>query len=80
MRIDARLEATDHGLRPILFFPDDVQRDKTIGCFTLHDGHNTASRAYMRKCREPVNPDDFASVYRLLAGYCGDAVRYASKR
>lgn len=80
MRIEARLEQFAGALRPVLFFPDDVERDKTIGAYSLSEGHVSAARAYMRQCKKPESPEEYAAVFAVLARYFTDATRYANKR
>jgi hypothetical protein len=80
MKIDARLEKNGGILRPVIFFPDEVERDKTIACYSPRDGHGTAARAYMRQCRKPESPEEYAAVYATLGQYFTDAARYAAKR
>lgn len=76
MRIEARLENIGGALRPVLFFPDDVQRDKTIAAYSLRDGSTSASRAYMRQCKKPESLDECAAVYRLIVAYVNEASSY----
>ena len=80
MRIEARLEKNAGAMRPVLFFPDDVQRDKKIGAYSLKDGHVSAARAYMRECKKPESPDEYAAVFKALGDYFSAAARYAAKR
>lgn len=80
MKIEARLESIGDRLRPVLFFPDDVERDKTIGCYSPRDGHGTAARAYMRQCRKPQSPEEYAAVFKALGDYFTAAASYAAKR
>jgi len=80
MKIEARLETIAGALRPVLFFPDDVERDKTIGCFSPAEGHSSASRAYMRQCKKPETPGEFAAVFVALKDYFTAAAQYANKR
>jgi hypothetical protein len=77
MKIEARLEAIGDRLRPVLFFPDCVERDKTIGAYSLADGHMNAARAYMRQCKKPESPEEFAQCYRLIIAYFQDALSYS---
>lgn len=77
MRIEARLEQIAGAMRPVLFFPDDVQRDKSIAAYSLKDGHNSAARAYMRQCKKPESPDEYAAVYRLIVAYFNEALSYS---
>jgi len=71
MKLDIRLETWgDDMTRPILFFVDDVNpQNKTIECYSPRDGHAEASRAYMRKCRKPETPADFAKCWQFLESY-----------
>jgi hypothetical protein len=65
MRIEIRIEDD----RPILFFPDEVQNDKTINCWTVHAEHATASRSYMRGLAKPTTPEQLKSCWRALNIY-----------
>ena len=80
MRIEARLEQFGGALRPVLFFPDDVERDKTIGAYSPSEGHTSAARAYMRQCKKPESPEEYAAVFKALGDYFTAAARYAAKR
>lgn len=77
MRIEARLEKTDFGFRPVLFFPDEIERDKTIAAFTEHEGHNAASRAYMRQCKKPNTEAEFLACFQVLKRYAARAEAFA---
>ncbi len=76
MKIDARLEKNGGRLRPVLFFPDDIERDKSIGCFSAWDGHASAARAYMRQCKKPESPEEFREVYAVLGRYFTEAAKH----
>ncbi len=75
MKIDARLEKNGGRLRPILFFPDDVERDKTICSFSPWDGHGSAARAYMRRCKKPESPEELREVFAVLGRYFTEAAK-----
>lgn len=77
MKIEARLETVAGALRPVLFFPDDVQHDKKIGAYSLRDGHVSASRGYMRHCKKPESPEEYTAAYRLIVAYFNDALSYS---
>lgn len=77
MKIDVRLENFNGHLVPVLFFLDEIERDKTIACYSLKEGHNSASRAYMRQCKKPDNPDDFIQCYKLIVAYFNEALSYS---
>jgi hypothetical protein len=70
MKIDARLEEFRGQLVPVLFFPDDIERDKTIGAFSEHEGHVSASRAYMRRCKPPSTESEYLACFQVLRRYC----------
>ena len=70
MKIDARLESVAGQLVPVLFFPDEVERDKTIGAFSERDGHVSASRAYMRQCKPPSTESEYLACFQVLRRYC----------
>ena len=80
MKIEARLEKAPGGLYPIIFFLDDVCHDKTIQAYTPTDGHVTSSRAYMRQCKKPESPEEYAEIFDCLAQYFCHATIYANKR
>lgn len=69
MKIEVRIEQISGRERPILFFPDIVERDKSIGAFSEAEGHVSASRAYMRRCRKPENPSEYAEAWAVLERY-----------
>lgn len=77
MKIEAKLEDFGGQLVPILFFPDEIERDKTISAYSLREGSVSASRAYMRRCKKPESPDECISAYRLLVAYFNDALSYS---
>jgi hypothetical protein len=77
MKIETRLETIGGQLVPVLFFPDEVEKDKTINCYSLREGHNSASRAYMRDCKKPENPDEFIAAYKLIIAYYNEALSYS---
>ena len=70
MKIDARLEEFRGQLVPVLFFPDEIERDKTIGAFSEHEGHVSASRAYMRQCKKPSSEAEYLACFQVLRRYC----------
>jgi hypothetical protein len=70
MKIDARLESVAGQLVPVLFFPDEVERDKTIGAFSEREGHVSASRAYMRQCKPPSTESEYLACFQVLRRYC----------
>jgi hypothetical protein len=80
MKIEARIESIGGKAYPVIFFPDEVERDKTIGAYSPREGHTSASRAYMRKCKKPESPQDYAEIFAALGRYFTEAARYAAKR
>ena len=70
MKIDARLENWDGKLVPVLFFPDEIERDKTISAYSEHEGHVSAARAYMRKCQKPSSESEYLACFQVLRRYC----------
>lgn len=70
MKIEARLELFKGALSPVLFFPDDIERDKTIAAYSEHEGHVSASRAYMRQCRKPSSESEYLACFQVLSRYC----------
>lgn len=69
MKIEIRFEQIGGRERPILFFTDEVERDKSIGAFSEAEGHVQSSRAYLRKCRKPASASDFFEVWGILERY-----------
>ena len=80
MKIEARREKENGGMYPIIFFLDVANNDKTIDVYTPTDGHTTATRAYMRQCKKPETPVEYAEIFDCLAQYFAHASYYASKR
>lgn len=70
MKIDARLETIGGKLSPVLFFLDEVEQDKTISVYSERDGHNSASRAYMRQCKKPSSEAEYLACFQVLRRYC----------
>jgi len=70
MKIEARLETIGGQLVPVLFFPDEIERDKTIGAFSEREGHSAASRAYMRQCKPPATESEYLACFQVLRRYC----------
>lgn len=69
MKIEIRFEQIGDRERPIVFFPDEVERDKQIAAYSEAEGHVLASRAYMRRCRKPETPTDRAEAWGILERY-----------
>ena len=70
MKIEARLELFNGALSPVLFFSDDIERDKTIAAYSEHEGHISAARAYMRSCQKPHSEAEFLACFQVLRRYC----------
>jgi hypothetical protein len=70
MKIEAKLETIEGQLVPVLFFPDEIERDKTIGAFSEREGHVSASRAYMRRCKPPATESEYLACFQVLRRYC----------
>jgi hypothetical protein len=70
MKIETRLETIGGQLVPVLFFPDEVERDKTISAYSEREGHISASRAYMRQCKKPSNEAEYLACFQVLRRYC----------
>ncbi len=79
MKIDARLESVAGQLVPVLFFPDEVERDKSIGAFSEREGHVSASRAYMRQCKPPSTESEYLACFQVLRRYCQRLEAFAKK-
>lgn len=70
MKIEARLETIKGQLVPVLFFPDEIERDKTIAAYSEKEGHISASRAYMRQCKPPASESEYLACFQVLRRYC----------
>ena len=70
MKIEARLETIGGQLVPVLFFPDEIERDKTIAAYSEKEGHISASRAYMRQCKPPASESEYLACFQVLRRYC----------
>ena len=70
MKIETRLETIGGQLVPVLFFPNEVERDKTIAAYSEREGHVSASRAYMRQCKPPSTESEFLACFQVLRRYC----------
>ena len=70
MKIYVRLETIAGQVVPVLFFPDEIERDKTISAFSEREGHNSASRAYMRQCKKPSSEAEYLACFQVLRRYC----------
>lgn len=55
--------------KPVLFFPEEQNDDKTIQCFSTTDGHAPANRAYMRSLKAPQTKDELLRAFLVLARY-----------
>ena len=62
-----RIEVLIENGRPLLVFPDDIQRDKTVTVYG-REGHSTASRAYLRKLTSPT-PAQMEIAWREMQCY-----------
>lgn len=70
MKIDVRLETIGGQLVPVLFFPDEIERDKTIAAYSEQEGHSSAARAYMRQCKPPSTESEYLACFQVLRRYC----------
>ena len=70
MKIDVKLETIGGQLVPVLFFPNEVERDKTIAAYSEREGHVSASRAYMRQCKPPSTESEYLACFQVLRRYC----------
>jgi hypothetical protein len=70
VKIEARLELFNGALSPVLFFPDDIERDKSIAAYSEHEGHVSAARAYMRQCKKPSSEAEYLACFQVLRRYC----------
>lgn len=79
MKIEARLETIAGQIVPVLFFPDELERDKSISAFSEREGHVSASRAYMRQCKKPNSEAEFLACFQVLRRYCQRLEAFAKK-
>ena len=79
MKIEAKLEEFGGQLVPVLFFPDEIERDKSIGAFSEREGHVSASRAYMRQCKPPSTESEYLACFQVLRRYCQRLEAFAKK-
>ncbi len=77
MKIEAKLETLGGQLVPVLFFPDEIERDKSIAAFSEREGHVSASRAYMRQCKKPSTEAEFLACFQVLKRYAARAEAFA---
>jgi hypothetical protein len=70
MKIETRLETIGGQLVPVLFFPDEIERDKTISAYSEKEGHTSASRSYMRQCKKPSSEAEYLACFQVLRRYC----------
>lgn len=54
---------------PLLVFPDNMNRDKSIGVYSEKDGHSSASRAYVRKLKAPETEAELLAAWKAVEGY-----------
>lgn len=66
-----KLELLMENGRPLIVFPDQLERDKTILVYTTTDGHSSASRAYLRRLKKPETAEEIKRCWQLLAFYAG---------
>lgn len=71
MKIEFRIE---NGA-PLLVFPGEMERDKSISVWSQREEHATAQRAYLRSLRKPETEQEKKTAWRALRYYCN---RYAS--
>jgi hypothetical protein len=69
MKIETRLETIGGQVVPVLFFPDEVEKDKTIAAYSEREGHVSASRAYMRQCKKPSTEAEYLACFQVLKRY-----------
>lgn len=56
---------------PLLVFPQQIERDKTMLCYSMREEHASASRAYLRRLKKPETAEELRACWRLLAFYAG---------
>ena len=65
MKIHVKIE----GGAPLLVFPDNMNRDKSIWVYSEKDGHSSASRAYVRKLKAPETEAELLAAWKAVEGY-----------
>lgn len=54
---------------PLLVFPQQVERDKTMVCYSMREGHASAARGYLRTLKRPQSREDMRACWVLLKHY-----------
>lgn len=54
---------------PLLVFPKDIQRDKTMVCYSVREGHSNASRGYLRTLAMPETAEEIKAAWLVLSRY-----------
>ena len=54
---------------PLLIFPEIVNRDKTVEVYSQKQGHCSASRAYLRRLKNPETEADLLAAWKAVEGY-----------
>ena len=70
MKIELRIEDD----KPIIFFTDEIERDKTISCYCDNGQHAMASRAYMRSLKKPSTHEQMADCWWLINRYTSHVI------
>jgi hypothetical protein len=65
MKLELRIEDG----KPILFFLDVENRDRSIQCYRIGTEHSNASRAYMRSLPKPETAQEKNDCWGLLDHY-----------
>lgn len=54
---------------PLLVFPQQMERDKSMTCYSMREGHASASRAYLRSLKKPETVEELRACWRMLVHY-----------
>ena len=54
---------------PLIVFPQQINRDKTVNCCSQRDGHTQATRAYLRTLAMPQTAEETKAAWRAIGNY-----------
>lgn len=58
----------EHGA-PLLVFPQQIERDKSLTCYSMREGHASAARGYLRTLKRPQTREELRACWGLLKHY-----------
>jgi hypothetical protein len=59
--------------KPLLIFPDEIERNKTISVYTKNGEHGVATRAYLRSLPKPASDAEKLVCWLALERYANHA-------